>query len=301
MIKKVLKKIIPNKFKEYIKKQVNENSYSPKSVEYVIRRSDEKKMDKKCVIITGGTGAIGSAVVHRLYLEGATIGVCGRNMDKVNDLIEKIKKESVGGTLIPLKLDILDDENIETAIDYFVKKTGKLDAFINNAGGGARSNSKLIHEQSVEIIDTILNTNLRGTIMCSRKAAQIMTKQNCGKIINLSSVIGMQGKATMSDYAASKSGIIGFTKSLALELGKYNISVNCVSPGMVNQIPFDGGLPARPSSKNVLGRFGYTDEVAAMILYILSDEADYVTGQNFVIDGGRSLGLIGDYSDSTQA
>ncbi|MCM1506127.1 MAG: SDR family oxidoreductase [Ruminococcus flavefaciens] len=294
MVKKVLKKIIPKKVKEYVKKQVGANSYSPQSVEYVVRRSDEKKMDKKCIIITGGTGAIGSAVVHRLYLEGATIGVCGRNIDKVNELIKRIKKESSGGVLIPLKLDVSDDKNIETAIDSFVKKTGRLDAFINNAGGGARSDSKPIHEQSIEIIDMVLNTNLRGTIVCSRKAAQIMVKQNYGKIINMSSVVGMQGKSTMSDYAASKSGIIGFTKSLALELGKYNISVNCVSPGMVNQIPFDKGMPVKSSSKNVLGRFGYTDEVAAMISYILSDEADYVTGQNLVIDGGRSLGLMGD-------
>lgn len=98
----------------------------------------------------------------------------------------------------------------------------------------------------------------------------------------------------MTDYSSAKAGIIGFTKSLALELGTYNIRVNCISPGMVNQTLFDMGKPIQKTNTNCLGRFGYTDEVANLVAFIVSDRAKFITGHNFVIDGGRSLGLMGD-------
>lgn len=110
----------------------------------------------------------------------------------------------------------------------------------------------------------------------------------------MSSVVGLQGKNGMTDYAASKSGIIGFTRSLAVELGKRGITVNCVSPGWVNQAIFDRGQKPSQGNVNCLGHSGKTDEVAALVAFLASDEAGYITGQNIVIDGGRSLGLWGD-------
>lgn len=293
MWKKIVKKIIPASVKKYIKKNVQ--TVQKGCTEYVIRTSDIDRFSGKKIIVTGGTGAIGSAICQRLLAEGATVGICGRDMKKVNDLTARFQAQNLpGGTIIPLYLDVTDDKSIEDAVDSFVKQAGGLDAFINNAGGGARGESKPIHEQSVEIIDRVLNTNLRGSMICARKAAQVMVEQKYGKIINMSSVVGMRGKAKMSDYAASKAGILGFTQSLALELGEYNITVNCVSPGMVNQTPFDAGMPVKPTSTNCLKRFGYTDEVANLVAFVLSNEADYITGHNFVVDGGRSLGLMGD-------
>lgn len=292
--RRFVKKIIPTFIKQYIKNNISLED-KPKQVEYVVDIKNIKRMFDKRIIVTGATGAIGTAVCYRLLSEGAIVGVCGRNMDKVNDLVKRFEEDNMlEGTAIPLYLDVLDDMSINEAVDTFVNKVGGLDAYINNAGGGARDDCKLIHEQDIDIIDKVINTNLRGTIIGARKAAQIMIKQKSGKIINMSSVVGIQGKARMSDYAAAKSGVIGFTKSLAIELGSYNITVNCISPGMVNQIPFDAGIPIKKTNTNCLMRFGYTDEVANLVSFILSAEADYITGHNFVIDGGRSLGLMGD-------
>ncbi len=289
----IIKKVIPKSVKQYIRRNLNEGS---KTVEYTVRLTNEKRFANQRIIVTGATGAIGSAICHRLVAEGATVGICGRNIDKINELIERFQSENIckEGSCYPLVLDVTNDNNISLAIEEFVVKTGGLDAFVNNAGGGAREKSKPIHMQDIEIIDRVLNTNLRGSIICAREAARIMAMNKNGKIINMSSVIGMNGKAEMSDYAAAKAGIIGFTKSLALELGEHNITVNCISPGMVNQIPFDGGLHVRQTDQNCLGRFGYTDEVANLVAFILSKDADYITGHNFVIDGGRSLGLMGE-------
>lgn len=295
-VKQLIIKLIPKRVKEYIKAQINYECPVPKPTEYVIHTSDLKKLEGKAIIVTGATGAIGSAVTHQLYIQGATVGVCGRDMAKVSKTIDRIKSENINGEgqLIPLCIDVTDNISIENGIDEFYRQTGKIDALINNAGGGARGNSKKLWEQDIEIIDRVIKTNLQGSILCARKAAQIMTKQSSGVIVNMSSVVGMRGKEKMTDYAAAKAGIIGLTKSLAIELGKYNIRVNCISPGMVNQTPFDKGLPIRSTNANCLGRFGYTDEVADLVSFVVSDQAKYITGHNFVIDGGRSLGLYGD-------
>lgn len=292
----LIKKMIPKKVKEYIKNQVGKEEKLTRSVEYIVSTSDMEVLANKAIVVTGSTGAIGSAIAHRLYIEGATVGVCGRNEAKVTQIIERFEKENVSkaGRLIPIYIDVTDDASIERGIEEFVRQTGKIDALINNAGGGARSKSKLFWEQDIDVIDNVIKTNLRGSLLCARKAAQTMIGQGYGVIVNMSSVVGMNGKEKMTDYAAAKSGIIGFTKSLALELGEHNIQVNCVSPGMVNQIPFDAGIPIKNTNTNCLGRFGYTDEVADLIAFIVSDKAKYITGHNFVIDGGRSLGLHGD-------
>ena len=197
-LRTIISRIIPMSLKQYIKTQLVGADVSA-TVEYIIKTSDIGKLEEKAVIITGGTGAIGSAIVHRLYLEGATIGICGRDMNKVNSVIERLKKKKLLVLeLVPIYLDVTNDSSIETGIDEFVSHVGHLDVFINNAGGGARAESKAIHEQSVEIIDRVLNTNLRGSIMCARKAAQVMVEQNNGVIINMSSVVGMRGKERMS-------------------------------------------------------------------------------------------------------
>ncbi len=297
-LKKLIKKLIPGSVKRYIKKNIQSdtcNEGNHKCTEYVVKTSDIDRLAGKRIMVTGGTGAIGSAICQRLLAEGATVGICGRDMEKVNALVARFQaQEQIKGIVIPLYLDVTDDSSIERAVEAFVQQTGGLDAFINNAGGGARGESKPIHEQSIEVIDRVLNTNLRGSMICARKAAQVMVEQKSGKIINMSSVVGMRGKAKMSDYAAAKAGILGFTQSLALELGMYNITVNCISPGMVNQTPFDAGMPVKETNTNCLKRFGYTDEAANVVAFILSNEADYITGHNFVVDGGRSLGLMGD-------
>lgn len=258
---------------------------------YKIQVLHTKRAEGKTVMVTGGTGAIGSAICLRMALEGAVVGICGRSKEKIDSTIKVIKGIYTEAKLIPIVLDVLNEENIESAIKTFIETYKKLDVLINNAGGGNRDHSKPLREQNIVAIDNIINTNLRGAILCSRVASSIMVKQKFGKIISMSSVMGINGKENWTEYSSSKSGILGMTKSLALELGEYNITVNAISPGMVQQIPFDHGFPIKHTDTNSLKRFGYTDEVAYLVAFLCSDEANYITGQNFVIDGGRSIGL----------
>lgn len=290
MIKKIISKFIPSRLKHRILDSLANHLVSTRKP-YIIRKTEELSMNEKCGIVTGATGAIGSATVLKLASQGAIVGVAGRNKDKIDETIAYIKTLLPSSKLYPIILDVTNDLQVEDAVCRFYNAHGKIDFFINNAGGGPRQRKKMLHLQDMSIIDEILNTNLRGSILCSRIAAKYMIERQSGVIINLSSVMGMNGQAEMVDYSASKSGILGLTKSQALELGKYNVRVNCVSPGMVHQIPFDREYAEKQTTKNTLGRVGYTDEVANLISFLCSDEASYITGQNFVIDGGRSIGL----------
>lgn len=294
MIKKLIPKRIKNSVKCLMGKEINN---APQRHIYSINYEDKKRFEGISVLVTGGTGAIGSAICYELAACGAKVGMCGRNEQKIYEMIDSIKEESpsVANNLIPVVLDVNNDEQIQEAIKGFVESQGKIDVLVNNAGGqpGRVGNYvSYFHKQDISQIDLVLDTNLRGSMMCSRVAAKYMVEQNYGNIINMSSVIGMGGKAGMSDYAAAKAGIIGFTKSLALELGKFNIRVNCISPGFVNQVPMDGGSPTRKTSKNILHRHGYTKEVSDLVCYLIHDK--YITGQNYPVDGGRSVGLYGD-------
>lgn len=262
-----------------------------KSCEYILNIVHKGRAKDKVVLVTGGTGAIGSAICYRMAIEDAIVGICGRSMERINSIMDVIKQSYPEAQLQPVLLDVTDTDNIEFAISDFVRRNKKIDVLVNNAGGGSRNLSQLLSEQDVRIIDRILDTNLRGSILCSRIASKYMIKQKSGKIISMSSVMGMNGKEKWTEYCSSKSGILGMTKALALELGEYNITVNCIAPGMVQQIPFDKSLPKRHTQTNALKRFGYTDEVASLVAFLISDEADYITGQNIVVDGGRSIGL----------
>lgn len=287
------KKIIPASFKEKIKKTVGSSATVP--VDYHIFAEDRKKLEGMRVLVTGATGAIGSALTHRLLLEGATVGVCGRNFDKIRTMNDRFIREGLSADhIIPLIIDVTDDGSIRKGVASFVAACGGVDALVNNAGGSARGLQKPFSEQDFDIIDKIVRVNLRGTMLCTHEIVPHLIEQGTGgRILNMSSVMGMSGAANMCDYAASKAGIIGFTKSLAVELGSYGITVNCVSPGMVSQYPGEYTRVLRSTTGNRLGRFGTPDEVARLITYLLSPDADYITGQNLVIDGGRTLGLTG--------
>ena len=290
-----LKRIIPTKLKGAIKRTIYEES--SRTTRYDLNIRHVNRLEGKTALVTGGTGAVGSAICYRLAAEGAIVGICGRNIDKIDKIMAQIAYQDLSNgkpRCVPVVLDVTSDNQIETVFDQFIVDFGKIDILINNAGGGGRTDNKPLHLQSLDVIDRILDTNLRGSIMCARKAAQHMVTRAEGTIINMSSVVGLCGKAEMTDYAASKAGLLGFTKSLAIELGRYNINVNCISPGMVNQSIFDRGLNKRETDKNCVGHYGKTDDVANLVAFLASSEASYITGQNFVIDGGRSLGLMGD-------
>lgn len=282
-IKNVLKKI------GIIKPQV----YTAHS-EYTIYLSDKYKRFKgKVALITGGSGEIGRAICMRLAAEGAKVYVGGRRKESTQKVAAEIKDLNLLADSVII--DVTNEESIVSAFSEIISKEGKIDILVNCAGGSTREKNAYLYEQSVAMIDYMLDMNLRGSMLCCREAGKYMVKQGYGKIINISSVIGLRGKIGFSDYAASKAGIFGLTSSLAMELGKFGINVNCVSPGYIQRgIYTDEHLPYLLNS-NYLSKVGKPEDVANAVAFLASSEADFITGQNLCVDGGRSLGLQGDH------
>lgn len=285
-LKEAAKKLIPKGVKEILKKEIG------LSTSYVLEVTDVKKLNGRVAIITGGSGAIGSAICFRLAMEGAVVGVCTRNKSKAEIVINNIEKN--GGKAFPVIMDVTDDRSIIKAFEKIKNEYGEIDILINNAGGSARESAKCFEDQDFSIVDMILTTNLRGTMFCTYEALKYMKRIETSRIINMASIVGLQGKDGMTDYAASKAGILGFTKSLAIELGKAGITVNSISPGWVSQAVFDRGMKVQQGNVNCMGHSGQTDDVAGAVAYLVSDDAKFITGQNIIVDGGRSLGLWGD-------
>jgi len=295
VMKKIVKKIIPKRIKEWYKKtQINIIKTDLRDTEciYKLKIDDTKKFENKVAIVTGGSGAIGSAISFRLAMEGAFVYVAGRNIDNISRVVNMIRENN--GNAVSLVLDVTKPENIENEFKKIYDEHGRIDIIVNNAGGSSRKQSKILVDQDINVIDMVLDSNLRGTILCCKYVAKYMINSKSGKIINIGSTTGLQGNMGNVDYAASKSGIIGLTKALAKELGEYNINVNCVSPGRINQIMFDEILDDIKDDGAYLLRKGKTGEVSSVVTFLASDEASFITGQNFVVDGGRSLGLKGD-------
>jgi NAD(P)-dependent dehydrogenase (short-subunit alcohol dehydrogenase family) len=261
--------------------------------EYFIRTNgDNGSFKGKVALVTGGSGEIGRAICLRLAAEGATVYVGGRNLDNATS----VAREAVhlNGVAIPIVIDVTKEESIERAFRTIVDEHGKVDVLVNCAGGSTRDAKAPLSEQLVELIDNMIKTNLRGSLLCSREAAKYMKQHRSGKIVNIGSVIALRGKACFTDYAASKGGIIAYTSSLAIELGPFGITVNCVSPGFIQRATYtERELPYLINS-NVLGRVGSPEDVANAVVFLASSQADFITGQNLCVDGGRSLGLRGD-------
>lgn len=291
-IKAILQRLIPNRIKNIIKNReltIIKNKIRNTNVKYKVYVDETKKMSDKVAIVTGGSGAIGSAISMKLAMDGATVIITGRNKDNLYSVLNQIKENN--GNAEILELDVTDYDNIKVQFEQVYKKYGKIDILVNNAGGSARKKNNSILEQSVEVIDEILDINLRGTMLCCKEAAKYMRDNKYGRIINIGSTVAVGGLAKFSEYCASKAGVIGFTKSLAMELAPYGITVNCVSPGITNQIIWDKQLPDFPSDKNYIGRIGKTDDIANAVEFFAKDESEFIIGQNLIVDGGRSLGL----------
>lgn len=257
---------------------------------YVIETGTHKKLEGKVAVVTGGSGAIGRAISFRLAAEGAIVYVCGTRREKIDAVVQEII--TAGLKAEPQILNVLDTASIEMVFeDIANSNNGHIDILVNSAGGSAREKANNIVDQQVDIIDSLLDVNLRGAMVCSKFAAKYMIKQKCGKIINITSVIGIQGKSGFSEYAASKGGSIAFVRSLAQELGKYNINVNCVSPGIVQRGDIKQEMINELSRTNFLNTYGKPEDISNAVYFLCTDEASFITGHNLVVDGGRSLGL----------
>ena len=242
----------------------------------------------KVAIVTGGTRGIGRAIALKLADQGANIVINYRNSDKEAEELKSIL-EGKGVKVLTVKCDISNFEDSKDLMDKCKEVFGKIDILVNNAG---ITKDTLIMRMKEEDFDNVIDVNLKGTFNCAKHASAIMLKQRFGKIINMTSVVGIAGNAGQVNYAASKAGVIGLTKSLAKELGSRGITVNAVAPGFINT-DMTASLSEKvkeEASKNIpLKRLGDPEDVANLVGFLASDAANYITGQVINVDGGMVM------------
>lgn len=251
------------------------------------------KLANRVAVVSGGGGAIGRAIALKLAAAGADIAVVDVNAETAEKVAEEVRV--MGRRSLAQAMDIRSYETVTAGVNTIAETFGGIDIVVNSAGGSARSRMGRFESLDIEVFDWILDVNLRGPMYIIRAALPHLIQRNAGKIVNIASIVALGGKAKCVDYSAAKGGILAATKSLAIELGQYNINANCVSPGLVQrpgQLPADEAAFAKKHS--YLNRICTQDDIAEAVLYLASPESDYVTGQNIVVDGGRSLGLRGD-------
>ena len=245
-------------------------------------------LKNKVALVTGAGRGIGRAIAIALAKEGAEVIV---NYNGSEERAKEVKQtiEENGGKASIYKCNVSDFETCEAMIKDVVKEYGHLDILVNNAG---ITKDGLIMKMKEEDFDSVLNVNLKGTFNTIRHSARQMLKQRSGKIINISSVSGILGNAGQANYAASKAGVIGLTKTMARELGSRGITVNAIAPGVVDtemtEVLSDKVKEAA-TGQIPLGHFGETEDIAETVAFLASDAAKYITGQVLHVDGGMAM------------
>jgi 3-oxoacyl-[acyl-carrier protein] reductase len=242
----------------------------------------------KVALVTGASHGIGRATALALAEAGAKVGVAARSADKLASLVSEI--EAQGGEGLLVTMDVADAAQIKAGFQQVLAKFGRLDILVNNA---AITRDTLALRMKLEDWDAVLRTNLTGAHLCIQQALGAMLKQRSGRIINLSSVVAETGNAGQANYVASKAGLVGLTRAIAVEVASRSITVNAVAPGFI-ETPMTEVLPQALKDKMKtlipLGRFGSDREVATAIVFLSSDEAGYITGQVLEVNGGMHAG-----------
>ena len=246
----------------------------------------------KVAIITGASRGIGWAIARRFLQEGARVVACARHIEKAQSILKGISLP-VGAThASPLQIiptDVSKPDQVEEMVQKTLDKWGQIHILINNAG---ITRDGLLVRMSLEDWQEVIGVNLTGAFLCSKAVSKSMISQRSGAILNITSIIGLTGNAGQANYAASKAGLIGLTKSLAKELASRSIRVNAVAPGFIetemtagmDQKAKEGALGQIP-----LGYFGKAEDVADAALFLVSDQARYITGQVLQVDGGMAI------------
>lgn len=244
-----------------------------------------KKFEGKTVIVTGGGKNIGKQISLDFASEGANVVVCDYNEENANQTVAEI--EAMGCSAMAAVCDVRDREKVFEYVNAAVEKYGSVDVLVNNAGGSAALINKLSNfvDAEPETLDFVIDTNVKGAMNFTQAVLKPMIKQESGKIINMSSIAAVCGLKERVDYSAAKAALIGMTKTLAMEVGEYNICVNCVSPGAIGR---DGAHLENMTFLGKNGRSGVPKDISDTVLFLASQ--DFITGQNFVVDGGRTLG-----------
>lgn len=242
----------------------------------------------RTIIVTGGSKGIGRAIC--LAFAGADTRIYFNYSSSENAAGETQKLVSdAGGISVGMKVNVISEKEISEFIQKVIEETGRIDVLVNNAG---KTRDGLLVRMKEQDWDDVMDTNLKGAFLCTRIAAKTMIKQHHGRIINISSVVGVTGNPGQANYVASKAGLIGFTKAVAKELASRNITVNAVAPGYV-ETDMTSFLSDKAKDAMVsqipLGRAGKPEEVAAAVKFLASDQAAYITGQVIHVSGGMYI------------
>ena len=247
-----------------------------------------RKLEGKVAVVTGASRGIGRAIALKLADEGAKVVVnYSGSQAKAEEVVARIQEN--GGEAIAVQASVSQTEEVTALIDTAVKTFGSLDILVNNAG---ITRDNLLMRMKEDEWDDVLNTNLKGVFLCTKAVTRQMMKQRAGRIINISSIVGVAGNAGQANYVAAKAGVIGLTKTTAKELASRNILVNAIAPGfieteMTDQLPEklkQGMLTQIP-----LAKLGQPEDIAKAVAFLASDDANYMTGQTLHIDGGMVM------------
>jgi 3-oxoacyl-[acyl-carrier protein] reductase len=243
--------------------------------------------DRKVAIVTGGGQGIGRAIVLDLAEIGVDVVVADINIDAAESAAAEAA--AAGIDALAIQVNVADSQNVEAMIEKTVEKYGRIDHLVNNAG---ITRDALMMRMGDDAWQAVIDINLTGTYLCSKAVVRTMMKQRSGRIVNISSVVGAMGNAGQTNYAASKAGVIGLTKSLAREVASRGINVNAVAPGFI-QTAMTDGLPEKARDELVTlipnGRLGLPEDVSAAVKFLLSDDASYITGQVLHVNGGMYM------------
>ena len=244
-------------------------------------------LKNKIAIVTGASQGIGKSISEIFSIAGAHVVCLARNEDRLRELVSEISTN--GNSASYISCDVSDGNSIEDALKSVVKDYKQIDILVNNAG---ITKDSLILRMKEQNWDQVMNTNLKGAFYSTKIVLRYMMKKKYGRIINITSIVGLQGNPGQSNYAASKAGLIGFSQSIAKEVASRGITVNCIAPGwieteMTNDIPQD--IKENIIRNIPIGKTGAAEDIANTALFLSSKEAKYITGQTITVDGGRII------------
>lgn len=246
------------------------------------------KLSGKAAIVTGASRGIGRSIALKLAEEGARVAVnYSGSQAKAEEVVDLIRQN--GGEAFSVQADVSDAESVQAMVAQTMEHFGSVDILVNNAG---ITRDNLLMRMKEDEWDDVMNTNLKGVFLCTKAVTRQMMKQRSGKIVNISSIVGVAGNPGQANYVAAKAGVIGLTKTSAKELASRNIHVNAVAPGfitteMTDELPED--VKGQMLSQIPLGKLGNPEDVAKAVLFLSTSDSDYMTGQTLHIDGGMVM------------